>query len=133
MVKFSNHINNVGGVFNTTITASLAEYGMTSIIQHNPKLVVGGYNFANSTLASGANETKTLTFTKSGYYPIGIVGYTVNYVSGANADINVYQMRLSGASEGSAEAQYSVKNLASASVTYRMSVTILWAKNIPTS
>lgn len=106
---------------------------MTSIIQHNPKLVVGSYNFTNSTLAGSANESKTLTFTKSGYYPIGIVGFLVNYVSGANADINVYQMRLNGASEGSAEVQYACKNMASGSVTYRMSVYILWSKNIPTS
>ena len=106
---------------------------MTSIIQHNPKLVVGSYNFANSTLAGGANESKTLTFTKSGYYPIGIVGYVVGYVSGSMADLNVYLLRLSGASEGSAEVQYACKNLASASVTYKMQVNILWAKNIPTS
>lgn len=80
------------------------------------------------TIATNAYTETTFTATKSGYFPLGIVGYRIGWVSGETGKCNVYSLKMTNKSEGSVTVAYAVYNVTSASVSMNLQVDILWAK-----
>lgn len=80
------------------------------------------------TIATNAYVETTFTATKSGYFPLGIVGYRIGWVSGETGKCNVYSLEMTDKSEGSVTVTYAVHNVTSASVSMNLRVDILWAK-----
>lgn len=77
-----------------------------------------------SIAADSYSSDKTATFTKSGYYPYGIVG--VNIAGTNRVHQNLYTWRLSSRSAGSATVTYSIRNRASAAFSGTVYFDILW-------
>ena len=77
-----------------------------------------------SIAADSYASDKTATFTKSGYYPYGIVG--VNIAGTNRVHQSLYTWRLSSRSEGSATVTYSIRNRASAAFNGTIYFDILW-------
>lgn len=79
-----------------------------------------------SVAATTDSGDKTATFTKSGYYPLGIVG--VNMGGTNRMYQNIYEYRLSARSSGSATLTYRFRNNSSAAFSGTFYVDILWIK-----
>lgn len=82
----------------------------------------------STTTGAYSNLETSKTFTKAGYYPLGIVGYYPVWVSGYTSAINFYLMFISARSSGSATVYYGLQNTGSAAVTYNLRFYILWMK-----
>lgn len=80
------------------------------------------------TIAANAYVETTFTITKPGYFPLGIVGYRIGWVSGDTGKCNIYSVEMTDKSEGSVTVSYAVYNTTSASVSMNLRVDILWAK-----
>lgn len=80
------------------------------------------------TIATNNYVEATFTTTKSGYFPLGIVGYRIGWVSGETGKCNIYSVEMTDKSEGSVTVAYAVYNVTSASVSMNLQVDILWAK-----
>lgn len=81
---------------------------------------------SSETFAQYNFKSSTKTFTKSGYYPIGIVGH-----DNGSGDINASTLQLTSRSSGSATLTYAYKHIgANTSRTVTTTVTILWLKII---
>lgn len=78
-----------------------------------------------SITATTDSGDKTATFTKAGYYPIGIVGLNVGGTNRMYA--NVYEYRISSKSTGSCTVTYRFRNNASVAVSLTVYFDILWA------
>ena len=104
----------------TNIIQRLYPTNMFALVEHTLE--------TNVTLNSGAYSEKNYTVTKAGYYPLGIVGYRVYYVSGQTSYQNVYQCYISSASVGSATVRFSFANTHTAQAKSNIYVRILWAK-----
>lgn len=79
---------------------------------------------SSETFAQYNVKSSTKTFTKSGYYPIGIVGH-----DNGSGDINAATLQLTSRSSGSATLTYTYKHIgANTSRTVTTTVTILWVK-----
>ena len=80
------------------------------------------------TIATNDYVEATFTTTKSGYFPLGIVGYRIGWVSGDTGKCNIYSVQMTDKSDGSVTVAYAVYNVTSASVSMNFRVDILWAK-----
>ena len=74
---------------------------------------------------NGNTNLNNLSFSvaKSGYTPIGIVGFSVEWVQGETALVNVYKQNLSGSS-----ALVSVRNTGANQVKFKIRLYILYRK-----
>ena len=77
----------------------------------------------SATMSAGNVQSTPQTFTKAGYYPIGVVGWETN-----SGDINAANLEISARNNGSATVSYIFKNVGSASRTVTAKVDILWIK-----
>jgi len=89
--------------------------------------IAGRFATSNIQLAAGGYTSGTLAISKAGFYPLGVVGYNVAYVSGSNASVNIYKVRLSAQDVGTGEVAYSISNMSAGSVTVQLEFTVLWA------
>lgn len=80
------------------------------------------------TIAANGYVETTFTATKSGYFPLGIVGYRIGWVSGETGKCNIYSIEMTDKSKGSVTVAYAIYNTTSASVSMNLRVDILWAK-----
>ena len=80
--------------------------------------VINGASVANN----GYSEN-TVTATKAGYYPLGVVGWTSN-----NRYPNVYGCRLTAQSVGSASVFCGASNFTGSTRTLTVTATVLWVK-----
>ena len=82
-----------------------------------------------ASLAGSTNKYNTKSLTKSGYYPLGVVGHNT---SGSNiAGINVYNDYLSDRASGSATLNWGVRNTFASTATSsdaKVTFKILWCK-----
>lgn len=78
-----------------------------------------------SIAATTDSGDKTDTFTKAGYYPLGIVGVNIGGTNRMYA--NLYEFRLSSQSTGSCTVTYRFRNNASVAVSLTAYFDILWA------
>lgn len=76
--------------------------------------------------ATTDSGSKSITATKSGYYPLGVVGW--NFTGTNYMYQNLYYCRISSASNGSATVSYRFRNNSSASYSGTFNVDILWVK-----
>ena len=76
-----------------------------------------------ASVTNGGYSEDTVTVTKSGYYPLGVVGWT-----SANRYPNVYGCRLTAQSVGSASVFCGASNLSGSTRTFTVTVTVLWVK-----
>ena len=78
------------------------------------------------TVNSSTNASGDVTFTKAGYYPLGIVGFR----SSGSGSTSVYPARIyiSSASSGSATVTYLLKSTQASDASINQRVTILWVK-----
>lgn len=81
-------------------------------------------------ITTAANTTKESSFvaSKSGYYPLGIVGYWIRWVEGQTALINLFQAIFTAQSSGQATVGFALRNTGSSAVKYKVAVAILWMK-----
>ena len=82
-----------------------------------------------ATIATNTYTETSFTATKLGYYPIGIVGYRVGWISGDTGKTNVYSLKITDKNIGSVTVSYALFNTASASITTNFMVDILWIKS----
>ena len=75
----------------------------------------------SASVASGSYTEETVTVTKAGYYPLGVVGWT-----SSNRYPNVYACRLNAQAVGEASVICGASNLTSSSRTFNVWATILW-------
>lgn len=73
-------------------------------------------------------SSQTLSISKAGYVPLGIVGVRCNYTSGQTGARNVYYYYLSSRTAGAGTVSYGVRNLDSASTKGTISFEILWVR-----
>lgn len=99
------------------LTASGLPSGLTTE-QHS-----GNTGSISATTDSGS---KSITATKPGYYPLGVVGW--NFTGTNYMYQNLYYCRISSASDGSATVSYRFRNNSSASYSGTFNVDILWVK-----
>lgn len=120
-----------------TLSVSLAEAlgispdssdKLKSSVRPSNYFVVETHDCGSITTGAYGNRETSATFTKSGYYPLGIVGYYPVWVSGYTSAINFYIMYLSSRSSGSATVYYGLQNTASTSVDFKLRFYILWVK-----
>ena len=83
---------------------------------------------ANISLSSGGFTSNTVTFAKSGYFPLCITGHSLQYVSGAQGRVNIYVMYPSAVTSGSMDIYYSLQNTNTSAVTTKLRVFVLWVK-----
>ena len=89
---------------------------------------VGTKTSDNIAITANGYHYGTMSASNPGYYPLGIVGRYLQYVSGAQGRVNIYELELISRSSGSCEVAYSLQNLVSSAVTTKIRVYILWAK-----
>lgn len=81
------------------------------------------YELFDDNIAAGGHKYDTITFTKSGYYPLSIAGW--------NTPTAVFvpdRLRLTNAAEGSVTVAYDVCNPRSSSGTSKFNADVLWLK-----
>ena len=83
---------------------------------------------ANISLSSGGFTSNTVTFAKSGYFPLCITGHSLQYVSGAQGRVNIYVMYPSAVTSVSMDIYYSLQNTNTSAVTTKLRVFVLWVK-----
>lgn len=90
----------------------------------NDFVVENVYIVTNLEVAGGANVNPTdVTATKTGYYPIGIVG-----VISSSLSVAPTRYYLSSRSSGSCVIETRLRNIATSSTTLNFSVNVLWVK-----
>jgi len=92
------------------------------------RLVVEAHTTDEITTGANTSRETTASFTKPGYYPLGIVGYYPIWVSGQTSLINFYLMYLSARSSGSTSVYYGLQNTGTGSVGYKLRFYILWVE-----
>ena len=102
--------------------------GLQSAIAPTNMFAVDVHQTAEITTSANNNRESTHTCTKSGYYPIGIVGYHVGWVAGSTAHINIFQLCLTSRSNGSCTVSYALRNTYSAQTKYKLNFYVLWMK-----
>lgn len=82
------------------------------------------------TVAANSYATPSWNIYKSGYYPLGIVGYNIAWSSGASATtINVSRAQLTSKASGSCAAAFTLHNTnTSTAATANLTVDVLWKK-----
>ena len=75
---------------------------------------------------TGANITVSMS--KSGYYPIGIIGYSITGDGSGYADARQYSM--TAQSTGSGTARFYVWNNSTSQKTWTVTAQILWLKKL---
>ena len=83
---------------------------------------------ARISINANTNSGGDLQITKQGYYPLAIVGWSLNWVAGQTALINTYNLYISSRAVGSGTVSYNMRNMHSATTQFTMSVYVLWAK-----
>lgn len=111
-----------GNELNTLLNA------YATIEQLNGHLAVTNHDTELQELAGSSQISPTITATKEGYYPLGIVGYHTLWTSGETSQLNYYSMRLTAQSEGSATVSISVRNTHTGTTKFKVKVFILWYK-----
>lgn len=76
-----------------------------------------------SIAAGGSTSTLTASESRSGWYPLGIVGWASNY-----ADVVLARCRLAGATDGLTSVEYVAKNTGSSAHSPNINVRVLWVK-----
>lgn len=77
--------------------------------------------------AQTTDSARTVTFTKSGYYPFGIMGFSM---TGTNIMYcNLFVNRVSARSDGSVTIQYRIRNNSSGKATVTLTEQILWIRD----
>ena len=93
----------------------------------NDKFIVSEHTTASlSTNASTTASSATLRISKSGYYPLGIVG--VNLTGTNYMYVNLFNYYLSAQSNGSGTITYRYRNNSSAKFTGTIEFNVLWVK-----
>ena len=83
---------------------------------------------STGTVATGGVKALSATFTKEGYYPLGVVGYENVYISGSNGLLNLWRLATTAVSEGSISLYVAVQNVGSVGAAGTLKVEILWVK-----
>ena len=83
---------------------------------------------AQLTTNANTNADVSITATKSGWYPLGIVGYQCVYVSGSTAHINIFQVEITARSSGSCTIRVQARNTYSSQTKWKALVEVLWAR-----
>lgn len=76
-----------------------------------------------SIAAGGSTNTLTASESRSGWYPLGIVGWASNY-----ADVVLARCRLAGATDGLTSVEYVAKNTGSSAHSPNLNVRVLWVR-----
>lgn len=83
------------------------------------------FTSAQQTLNANADLNNSLIdITRSGYKAIGIVGYTIVWVSGTTNLINIVKVEL----YTSTQARFTCRNIGTAQAKFRMQVCVLYEK-----
>ena len=82
----------------------------------------------NQTLAAGDSLSVSWTATKQGYFPIGIVGWRVGWVSGGTSQIVITRVRLQNIATGSVTIDFALHNPGPPNSGFFMEADILWMK-----
>lgn len=85
--------------------------------------VVVDHSISIPAITKDNSKTDTATFTKSGYYPVGVMGYNTGREAGVPS-----RMYLSARSSGSATVSYSIRATGANYTATTMHVFILWIK-----
>lgn len=108
------------GVDGSSFTLAMRS-DLTNLLDISTKTVL-----SKKSLSGGAYTSGTVTVTKAGYYPLGIVGHNA---SGTNGNwCNAYNLYLSAQSDGSATVTYGIRNSGSSAATLTFKCIILWLK-----
>lgn len=83
---------------------------------------------ARMSTAANTNGDLTITFSKSGYYPLGIVGYSLTWYAGQTALINLYQQKITFREEGGGQLFVAFRNMHTATTQWEYVAFILWVK-----
>ena len=154
MLKFTafNYAKDItynGALINAVVSQTIAIYNNTYYLYELVGLYNGGWSVASTALAQKSDiseslfycETKqilnsetistgggqkydTVTWTKAGYFPLGVVGWN-------SPDTSAFvpsRLRLSSQSLGSVTLSYCIRNVSSGSQTGDFKVDILWLK-----
>jgi len=98
-----------------TLTGNVKSAFVVSTVQ----LLEGDVSIA----AGGSTNTLTASESRSGWYPLGIVGWASNY-----ADIVLARCRLAGATDGLTSVEYVAKNTGTVARKPNINVRVLWVK-----
>lgn len=98
-----------------TLTGNVKSAFVVSTVQ----LLEGDVSIA----AGGSTNTLTASESRSGWYPLGIVGWASNY-----ADIVLARCRLAGATDGLTSVEYVAKNTGTVARKPNINVRVLWVR-----
>lgn len=98
-----------------TLTGNVKSAFVVSTVQ----LLEGDVSIA----AGGSTNTLTASESRSGWYPLGIVGWASNY-----ADVVLARCRLTGATDGLTSVEYIAKNTGTTARKPNLNVRVLWVR-----
>ena len=81
---------------------------------------------ASKSCAANTGTAVEITVTKSGYYPLAVVGYQISGSASGNADVR--QLRMSSQENGSGTAYIYVWNNSGSAYTWTVTAHVLWVK-----
>ena len=113
-------------VTDSDLTTTLGDYVTETML--NDHLVMDQHESETISVSANSTATPTLTFTKSGYYPLGVVGFYSNWVSGQTAQLNFYAMHVSEQATGSVKINVAVRNNYTSTTEFKFRAYVLWAK-----
>lgn len=88
------------------------------------RLVTTGHNLCSSqSISASGYANSSTTISKTGYYPLGIVGWTSNSTYAVPVVLNITSQ-----ADGSATVNWYIRNVATSSVTVTFQCKILWYK-----
>lgn len=102
---------------------AVTETGVLEIGDPTNTFVVVDHSISLAAGTKDSNVTNTATFSKSGYYPVGIMGYNTNREAAIPS-----RMYLSTRSNDSATVSYSIRAVGANYLATTMHVFILWVK-----
>lgn len=107
--------------------------GIVSKITPSNQFAIEEHTIATNVSINGGGVYDGLsgtTVSKSGYYPLGIVGHKIVWVSGNTSYMTLTNLNLWGRTSGSAIVGVAVGNAGSATGKINIVAVVLWAKNI---
>lgn len=109
---------------NLTVNGTVNDRSMSLLLQRS-NITMTEHSGSTGTVEAGSYKSSTITVTKDGYYPYGVVGFNM---AGTNrVSQNIYSCQLTTRETGKAVVTYAFKNtLSSTSFSGTMYVHILW-------
>lgn len=97
---------------------------LTSLLTKND-IVIEGRRSAKYTLATDTNGWYSFDISKTGYRPIGIAGYRLEWFAGETALLNIYSMQID-----SNKVELNLRNMHTSNTQFDLYVNIIYQKII---